>query len=378
MTNPVCLYHRYLLEKFRKIRTFLSGDETSLEVKNISTGIISWTTRGQLGVGSNLRATTGFQNFAHSQDYLIDLFSNTLDFSNNSKDLEYIQTSLRSAVEILKTGGHVTRKYKDQRFSLVFDNRREILDDVLYQEIFGNNNDIINNNNNNNYNLILLNENNIINDINENNINDINDINEDSFTDQRGDKSIDDNIATSYKSIVTKSGENHKEIYDIENENENVDNENVNKNTKQTLKNIKDFRIHILLDSKPLRNRLVCFNLRAIAFKFRVNEYNKRTSISSNKSYKNYSDTGVRNFIKGLLCTPPKYPEIASILNNYSLIIDFIKLYDPKYKINKSSLSKLKLRQIVFKQVPKTKETVLFVDYVKQRFPNFDETNFFK
>jgi len=237
----------------------------------------------------------------------------------------------------------------------VFDNKQEILDDVLYQEIFGNNSDIINNYN---YNLILLNKNNIINDINK-----------DSFTDQRGDKSIDDNIATLYKFIVTKSSKNHKEIYDIE---------NVNKNTKQTLKNIKDFKIHILLDSKPLRNQLVCFNLRAIAFKFRVNEYNKRTSISSNKSYKNYLDIDVRNFIKELLCTLFKYSEIASILKHYSLIIDFIKLYDPKYKINKSSLSKLKLRQIMFKQVPKTKETVLFVDYVKQRFPNFDETNFFK
>ena len=41
------------------------------------------------------------------------------------------------------------------------------------------------------------------------------------------------NIATSYKSIVTKSSENHKGIYDIENvdnDNDN-DNENVDNNT---------------------------------------------------------------------------------------------------------------------------------------------------
>ena len=33
---------------------------------------------------------------------------------------------------------------------------------------------------------------------------------------------------------------------------------------------------------------------------------------------------------------------------------------------------------MVIKQVPKTKETVLFVEYMKQRFFNFDKTNFFK
>lgn len=381
ITNPVCFGHRYLLESFRKIRTFLSGDETSLEIKNISTGIISWTTRGQLGVGSNLRATTGFQNYAHSQEYLIELFSKTLDFNNNnnnSKDLEYVQTSLRSAVDILKTGGHVTRKYKDQRFSLVFDNRREILDDELYLVTvdYNNNNDNNNNNNINNGN----NDNDIFNNVNTQNMvntdisslillneNNINDAETDNITV----KSIDVNIVSSlYKSIVTESSKTHKEnVENVENENEN---ENENDKTKQNL------RIHMLLDSKPLSNRVICFNLRAIASKFRVNEYNKRTSISSNKSYKNYSDTGIRNFIKGLLCTPPKYPGIASILNNYSLIIEFIKKYDSKYKINKSSLSKLKQRQMVIKQVPKTKETVLFVEYVKRRFPNFDETNFFK
>ena len=173
ITNPVCFGHCYLLESFRKIRTFLSGDETSLEIKNISTGIISWTTRGQLGVGSNLRATTGFQNYAHSQEYLIELFSKTLDFNNNnnnSKDLEYVQTSLRSAVDILKTGGHVTRKYKDQRFSLVFDNRREILDNELYQGTIDYNNNNNNNNNNNINNGDINNSNNDY-DIFNNNVN---------------------------------------------------------------------------------------------------------------------------------------------------------------------------------------------------------------
>ena len=66
-------------------------------MKNISEGIISWTTQGQIGIGSKLWATTSFQNKSLSQEYLIELFCNKLDFQNSSKDMEYVQTSLRSA-----------------------------------------------------------------------------------------------------------------------------------------------------------------------------------------------------------------------------------------------------------------------------------------
>lgn len=41
-----------------------------------------------------------------------------------NKDVEFIQTSLRSATDIYKEGGHVIQKYKDQKFSLNYDNKR--------------------------------------------------------------------------------------------------------------------------------------------------------------------------------------------------------------------------------------------------------------
>ena len=357
LNNPKCEKTRTLLENFIKLRKDLSGDETALELKNISNGIISWTTRGQLGVGSNLRATTGFQNKSLSQEYLIDLFCNKLDFQNNSKDMEYVQTSLRTATEILKHGGHVTRKYRDQRFSLVFDNRREILDepliDLYKQEA-----------------KELIERFDISKGINIETL--PKDSESEKFSKELGiilikneklemkSKSIDADLVTSFKSEVTEIV-NYKEIEEVKNENFDG----------------AEFRILLLLDSDPLIDSSVCFNLRSIAHKFRINEYNRRTSISKYKKYKDYKDTGIRNFIKGILSEPPLYPGIASELRNYSSIIEFIKSFDPSYRISKPSLSQLRNKQIVHKQVPKTDETTSFIEFVKTRFPTFDESKFF-
>jgi hypothetical protein len=48
-------------------------------------------------------------------------------FRSEPKTLEYIQSSLRSATDIVKQGGHVTMKFRDQLFRLHFDNRRVLL-----------------------------------------------------------------------------------------------------------------------------------------------------------------------------------------------------------------------------------------------------------
>jgi transposase len=43
-----------------------------------------------------------------------------------NKTLEFVQSSLRSASDIYKKGGHVTMNYRDQLFRMHFDNRRQI------------------------------------------------------------------------------------------------------------------------------------------------------------------------------------------------------------------------------------------------------------
>jgi len=111
---------------YREIRKLLSGNSTGLEIKHFGQGIISWTTRGQLGIGSNIKATTGFQSFGYTQEELILKFKEIL--SSKEKYFEFTQFSLRGANEIYKQGGHVTMKYKDQIFRLFYDNRRDILE----------------------------------------------------------------------------------------------------------------------------------------------------------------------------------------------------------------------------------------------------------
>ncbi len=81
-------------------------------MKNISSGIISWSTWGQIRLESELRATTGFQNKFYTQSELIELFTNQIEFGNDLRQIEYLQTSLRSAIDIIKHKDHVTKNTK--------------------------------------------------------------------------------------------------------------------------------------------------------------------------------------------------------------------------------------------------------------------------
>ena len=313
--DPKCKNTNYLLKSFTDLRYELSGDKTGLELKQISEGIITWTTRGQLGIKSKLKATTGFQSYNYTQDELNKIFSDLLKVNNKNKSLEYLQTSLRSPIDIVKIGGHVTKKYRDQKFSLLYDNRREIIEAVP--------------------------ETKTKNIMNDNNINLI-----------------------SFEKNYTKSNKENELISNYDND---VDDVSIPNNDNE----------FVLFDSKPLKDSKTCFNLRSISNRFRCNEYNRRTSSGGNKKYKNYSDIGIRNFIKGLLSKPSMYPDISINLNKYEKIIDFVKNFDPKYKITKSSLSNLKNRKLIIKQVPRTDETISFVKYIKVKYPNFDDSLFF-
>ena len=79
-----------------------------------------------MGFESKILASTGFQNrmYADKQELLSLLVEN---FKSEPKTIEFIQSSLRSASEIYKHGGHVTMKYRDQLFRMHYDNRRVLL-----------------------------------------------------------------------------------------------------------------------------------------------------------------------------------------------------------------------------------------------------------
>lgn len=113
-----------MLRYFQNIRKVLSGDGTALELKHEGLGIISWSTRGQFSLQSGIAATTGFQRKQFDPAFLETLFIDTL--SKPNKSVEFIQQRLRSALDLYRNGGHVTKIFADRLFRLHFDNRRII------------------------------------------------------------------------------------------------------------------------------------------------------------------------------------------------------------------------------------------------------------
>ena len=113
---------------------------------------------------------------------------------------------------------------------------------------------------------------------------------------------------------------------------------------------------HILLDSNPIEDASTCKSLRYISRKPRKSEFNLKTSSRFKNVYKDYTELATRNFVKGLVSLPrdPNFEKIAEVLNSYDKIINFVKSYNPQSKISKQSISNLKNRKMVYKQIPRS------------------------
>ena len=116
--------HTVMLRKFREIRVKLSGDPTALEIKTEGKGILSWTTRGQLGVEPSFAPTTGFQKQGFDKMELVKILKDTL--KSKEKSFEFTRNSLRGAKDIFEKGGGVRMVVKEQTFRLLHDNRRKM------------------------------------------------------------------------------------------------------------------------------------------------------------------------------------------------------------------------------------------------------------
>jgi hypothetical protein len=117
------LVSKYLYGEFKNIRMLLANETLGLELKNSGKGIIAWSTRGQLGIESNIIATTGFQHRVYNtKEEFIKGFLEVL--KSDMKTIEFSQSRLRSASEIYQKGGHVTMIHRDQLFRMHYDNRR--------------------------------------------------------------------------------------------------------------------------------------------------------------------------------------------------------------------------------------------------------------
>jgi hypothetical protein len=118
-----------------------------------------------------------------------------------------------------------------------------------------------------------------------------------------------------------------------------------------------------------------------------VKEYNKLTSKPSSKTHKSYVSVGVRSFIKGLLqqepmfgLKPNDFGTEESPFVNYQDIINFVYDYNPSIEIRltKQSISNLRNRRSIVKNVPRIKETLDFANYVKSKISHFDIDSFLK
>ena len=108
---------------YYETRAKLTGSGALLETKYIEPkGVISWRTRGQLGLSGGIKALTGYQRHEPIEQ-TIDKVNKSF---NGSKQIAFIQTSLRSAKDIYQKGGHSTLILNERIFNLKYDNRREI------------------------------------------------------------------------------------------------------------------------------------------------------------------------------------------------------------------------------------------------------------
>jgi hypothetical protein len=133
-SNRQCLMLYRLIRKnltLAETETGVIFNNSALEIKcSESVGIISYKTRGQIGLSSPIIATTGFQHSRIDKSFLEKTFIDIL-LNPNSRVIEYIQTGLRSAKDVYDYGGHLIRTYKDRSFSLEYDNKRCVIDNEV-------------------------------------------------------------------------------------------------------------------------------------------------------------------------------------------------------------------------------------------------------
>jgi hypothetical protein len=259
----------YLLSNYKVIRNDLSGNDQGLELKSEGIGVMAWSTRGQIGFNSKILATTGFQHKKYwDKRELFDVLEEV--FKTDSRTIEYIMNSLRSASEVYKKGGHVTMKYRDQLFRMHFDNRRIL----------------------------------------------------------------------SWETSIPNS-------------------------------------IECLVDSIPVSDVKTGVCLRFVGSVVKKKLYGKYTNAGVRKKYLSVEETAVRNFVKGVVSSPPLFNLPTGCFSKSRDVLEFVHGYNPELKISEQSLSMYKTRLVKLGKVKRSKETDGFVQYVKKAFPTFDLDSFY-
>ena len=135
----------------------------------------------------------------------------------------------------------------------------------------------------------------------------------------------------------------------------------------------------VLLDSSPLADVSQGENLRFISKLSKLKQFSRYSNFSSGVlKYKSKEDLAINNFLKGLIAEPPMFNLHREGLKTNKAIIDYLLQYDPNIKINENNLKNLKRSTITKKSVPRLQECENFIEFVKIKFNQFDEVNFFR
>lgn len=136
----------------------------------------------------------------------------------------------------------------------------------------------------------------------------------------------------------------------------------------------------MLRDSQPLYNINECKTLRFLS-KFPINiPFNKNNTNRAKTTYKSKTDLVVRNFVKAYYCTNEKFGLKRTEFRFAKDLINFINgiVSTKEIKLTVKSISNLKNRRLIWKQVPRTKETELITNAIKSHLPYFRDDLFFK
>lgn len=105
--------------KLKSVREILELKITEPE------GVLTWTTRGQLGRSSKLIAMTGFSQRGFTRDEIRRLVDTSLSI-NRSRTIPFIAEYLDTAINLYKKGGPVSMKITERMFHVMYDNRRRL------------------------------------------------------------------------------------------------------------------------------------------------------------------------------------------------------------------------------------------------------------
>jgi hypothetical protein len=135
--------------------------------------------------------------------------------------------------------------------------------------------------------------------------------------------------------------------------------------------------VECLIDSAPVACVKTGEGLRFIGSLVKKKLFGKYTSSSGNNKYKISDEIAVRNFLKGVVSTPPLFNLPSDCFKTRKDLISFVERYNPALNISLESLSRYRQRKVKLGLVQRSKESDKFVSYVHESFPHFDERSFY-